>query len=319
MGSYIIRRILLAVIVLLLATIFVFIATHVLPGDPIYMMISSSEASSLTDEELAIIRHKYGLDKTLPEQYFAWLGQVIFHGEFGKSIMLDTPVTQLWGERIPVTLHLGLVAFAIGIPLGVTAGVLCAVRRGTWIDTLVTSLANIGVCIPVFWLAILLIYLFGLELGLLPVYGYTAPWQGLWMSTQQSVMPIFCLAITPIAMNCRLTRSSMLEVIRQDYIRTAWSKGLKERVIIIRHALKNGIIPVITMLGMGVVFIIGGAVFIEQVFAIPGMGRLTVNAMLGHDFPIIQGNIVLFSTVVLLSNLIVDLCYGWLDPRVRYQ
>jgi len=319
MTSYIIRRILLAVIVLLLATIFVFIATHVLPGDPILMIVSSSEASSLSLEELTLIREKYGLDKSLPEQYLAWLGQVFLHGEFGNSILMDTPVTKLWGERLPVSMHLGVVAFIIGIPLGVTAGVICAVRRGTWIDTLVTSLANIGVCIPVFWLAILLMYLFGLKLGLLPVYGYTAPWENFWMSTKQCIMPIFCLAITPVAMNCRLTRSSMLEVIRQDYIRTAWSKGLRERVVIIRHALKNGIIPVITMLGMGVVFIIGGAIFIEQVFAIPGMGRLTVNAMLGHDFPIIQGNIVLFSSIVLLSNLIVDLCYGWLDPRVRYR
>jgi peptide/nickel transport system permease protein len=319
MASYIMRRILLAALVLLIATILVFISTHVLPGDPIYMMVSSSEASSLSPEELAAVRHEFGLDKSLPEQYIVWLGQVFLRGDFGKSIMLSTPVSQLWREKIPVSLHLGVLAFIIGIPIGIFAGVLCAVRRGTWIDTLVTSLANIGVCIPVFWLAILLIYFVGYELHLLPVYGYTAPWEGLWMSTKQSIMPIFCLAITPVAMNCRLTRSSMLEVIRQDYIRTAWSKGLKERVIITRHALKNGIIPVITMLGMGVVFIIGGAVFIEQVFAIPGMGRLTVNAMLGHDYPIIQGNVVLFSSIVLLSNLAVDLCYGWLDPRVRYN
>jgi peptide/nickel transport system permease protein len=319
MGSYIIRRILLAVIVLIIATLLVFITTHVLPGDPVFMMISSSEASSLTPAELAAIRHEYGLDKSLPAQYIAWLGQVVFHRDFGKSILMSTPVSQLWGERIPVSLHLGLVAFAIGVPVGILSGVVCAIRRGTWIDTIVTSLANIGMCIPVFWLAILLIYFIGLELGLLPVYGYTAPWKGFWISTQQSIMPIFCLAIGPIAMNCRLTRSSMLEVIRQDYIRTAWSKGLKERVIVLRHALKNGIIPVITMLGMGVTFIIGGSVLIEQVFAIPGMGRMTTTAMLGHDYPIIQGNVVLFSSIVLLSNLLVDLCYGWLDPRVRYR
>lgn len=309
----------MALIVLLISTLMVFVATHILPGDPIYMMISSSEATSLTPDELASIRHEFGLDKSLPEQYLSWLGKVVFHGDFGSSVMLHTPVRQLWGERIPVSLHLGLVAFIIGVPIGTLAGVLCAVRRGTWIDTLVTTLANVGVCIPVFWLAILLIYFIGLELRLLPVYGYTSPFGAFWQSTKQSIMPIFCLAIGPIAMNCRMTRSSMLEVIRQDYIRTAWSKGLKERVIIARHALKNGIIPVMTMLGMGITGIIGGSVLVEQVFAIPGMGRMTVDAVLGHDYPIIQANVVIFSTIILLSNLMVDLCYGWLDPRVRYQ
>lgn len=319
MSSYIMRRVLLALIVLVIVTLMVFIATHLLPGDPIYMIMSQGEVSTTSPADLEQIRHQYGLDKPILEQYFIWVRGLVLHGDFGVSIVLHTPVMQLWRERMPVSLHLGGVAFIIGVPIGILAGVICAIRRGTWIDTLVTSLANVGVCIPVFWLAILLIYLLGVELHLLPVYGYTAPWNGFWQSTQQSIIPIFCLAITPIAMNCRLTRSSMLEVIRQDYIRTAWSKGLRERVIVLRHALKNGIVPVITLLGMAVTLVIGGSVFIERVFAIPGMGTMTINAVLGHDYIVLQANVVVFSLMVLISNLVVDLCYGWLDPRVRYR
>jgi len=318
MTSYIIRRLFLAVIVLLIVTLLLFLTTHLLPGDPIFMMMTTGEVSQTSPEELARIRHEYGLDKPMIEQYFIWLGGLVLHGDFGTSITMHTPVIQLVSERLPVSLHLGGLAFLIGVPIGILAGVLCAIRRGTWLDTVVTSLANVGICIPVFWLAILLIYFLGLELHLLPVYGYTPPFEDFWKSTRQGIMPIFCLAVAPIAMNCRMTRSSMLEIIRQDYIRTAWSKGLRERVIIIRHTLKNGLIPVISLLGMGVAFIIGGSVFIEQVFAIPGMGRLTINAAFSHDYPVLQGNVFIFASIVLISNLVVDLCYGWLDPRVRY-
>jgi peptide/nickel transport system permease protein len=309
----------MALVVLLIVSLLVFFMTRLLPGDPIYMLVSSSEASSLTTEELAIIKHKYGLDKPLVEQYFVWVQNLALHADLGVSITTDRPVLQLMRERIPVTLHLGGVAFLIGIPIGVVAGVICAVRRGTWVDTVVTSLANIGVCIPVFWLAILLIYFFGYELHLLPVYGYTSPFDGFWKSTQQSLMPIFCLAVIPVATNCRMTRSSMLEVIRQDYIRTAWSKGLRERIIIFKHALKNSLIPIVSLLGVGVAFVIAGSVLVEQVFAIPGMGRLAINSAFSHDYPVLQGIVVFFCVVVLATNLLVDLCYGWIDPRVRYE
>jgi peptide/nickel transport system permease protein len=319
MASYIVRRLFLAVVVLLIVTLLLFITVHLLPGDPIYMLMTSGQASDTSMEELNKIRHEYGLDKPLAVQYVDWLGNVAFHANLGVSLVQHVSVIQLIRERVPVSLYLGGLAFVIGIPIGIIAGVLCAVRRNTALDTVVTSFANIGVCIPSFWLAILLIYAIGLQLHLLPVFGFTSPFSDLGMSIKQVIMPVFCLAIAPIAMNCRLTRSSMLEVIHQDYIRTAWSKGLRERVIILRHALKNGIIPVLTMLGMGIGNIIGGSIFVERVFGISGMGKLTVDAAFAHDYPVLQGAVLLFASIVLASNLIVDLCYGWIDPRVRYE
>jgi peptide/nickel transport system permease protein len=316
--TYVIRRLFLAVIVLILVSLLVFIAVHLLPGDPIYMIISSGQADASTAAEIEAIRHEYGLDRPLFVQYISWFNQVI-HGELGESIIKHMPVKDMIGDRVPVSLYLGGLAFIIGIPLGIGAGIICAVRRGTWLDTIVTSIANIGICIPSFWLAILLIYLIGLQLRLLPVFGFTPIYEDPVMSIKQSIMPIFCLAIAPIASNCRLTRSSLLEVIHQDYIRTAWAKGLQERTVIFRHALKNGILPILTMLGMGVAHIIGGSIFIEQVYGIPGMGRLALDAVNAHDYPVLQANVLIFAVLILVSNLIVDLCYGWLDPRVRYN
>jgi len=316
--AYIIRRIVTSVIVLLIVTMLVFVVVRLLPGDPILMYISQEQLSDATPEYIAGLRAKYGLDQSLPMQYIQWLGNLVLHGDFGTSIVMATPVRTLIEERLPVSFHMGAIAFIIGIPFGIGAGVLCAVRRASWVDTMVTSLANIGVCVPVFWLGILMVYLFSLELKWLPTFGYTSPFEDFWLNTKQIIMPIVCLAIPGIAGNCRLSRSSMLEVMRQDYIRTAWSKGLKERVIVLKHALKNGIAPIITMAGMGVATVIGGSVLIETVFNIPGMGRLSVSGVLTHDYPIIQGNVVIFAILVLASNLIVDLCYGWLDPRIRY-
>jgi peptide/nickel transport system permease protein len=184
---------------------------------------------------------------------------------------------------------------------------------------LFSVLANIGITVPSFWVGILLLYLLSLKLGWLPPFGYTSPFEDFWLSTRQLIMPVFCLALFSIASLTRQTRSSMLEVIRQDYIRTAWSKGLRERVIIIRHALKNALIPVTTQLGLQVGIIIGGAVLIETVFNIPGMGRLMTQAVFGHDYQIVQSGVLIIATVVVLANLFVDISYGWLDPRIRYS
>jgi peptide/nickel transport system permease protein len=318
LGTYVIRRLFLAVIVLIIVSLLLFITVHLLPGDPIYMIMSSGQVDASTAAEVEHIRHQYGLDRPLVVQYVSWLNQVI-HGDLGVSIVKHMSVADMIADRVPVSFYLGGVSFLIGIPLGIGAGILCSIRRGTWLDTIVTSVANIGICIPGFWLAILLVYLLGLELRLLPVFGFTPIYQDPVMSIKQSIMPIFCLAVPPIASNCRLTRSSMLEVIHQDYIRTAWSKGLRERTVIFRHAMKNGILPILTMLGMGVAHIIGGSIFIEQVYGIPGMGRLALDAVNAHDYPVLQANVLIFATLILLSNLIVDLCYGWLDPRVRYN
>jgi peptide/nickel transport system permease protein len=291
---------------------------RLLPGDPIRMLIPQSEQSELTEKQLAVLRHQFGLDKPVIIQYFNWIAG-LFRGDMGVSIQKRSPVAEEIVRRLPITLQLGLTAFIIGIIIGIPAGIICAVRRQKWIDTIVTTLSNIGITVPVFWLGIIMIYFFSLYLKWLPVAGYTSPFTDFWLGTKQLVMPIICLAVFPISSMARQTRSSMLEVMRQDYIRTAWSKGLTERVMIVRHALKNGLIPVITLAGMGLSMIIGGSVIIETVFNIPGIGRLAVSSIINHDYPYVQGIILIVAVFIMLVNLLVDLGYGWLDPRIRYS
>jgi peptide/nickel transport system permease protein len=318
MTTYIIRRLILAAIVLFLVSVFVFLAMRLLPGDPVLMYMSASSVQEITEEQLNLVRHQFGLDKTLPMQYLDWITGV-FRGDLGTSILNRSPVMQEILRRLPITVHLGILAFIIATIFGIPAGVLCAIRRGSWLDNLVTTLANIGITVPVFWLGILLIYMFALYFKWLPVMGYTSPFENFWLSTKQLIMPVFCLAVGPIAGNARQARSSMLEVIRKDYIRTAWSKGLRERAIIMKHALKNGLMPVVTLSGMGVGTILGGAVLIEQVFNIPGMGRLAVTSVMNQDYPYVQAIALIMAISIVFSNLLVDISYGWLDPRVHYD
>ncbi len=318
MTTYIIRRLIMAVIVLLLVVTFVFFAMRLLPGDPIRMLVTQSQQTQFSEEQVEALRRLNGLDKSLAVQYFEWLSDVV-RGDLGRSIMSHAPVIDQITHRVPVTLYLGVLSFIISIILGVPAGIISAIRRGTWIDTVVTTLANLGITVPTFWLGVILMYFFALHLGWLPVMGYTSPFKDFWMSTKQVIMPVICLAIFPIAGNARQTRSAMLEVMHQDYIRTAWAKGLKERSIIIKHALKNGMIPVVTLIGTAVGQILGGAVLIEQVFAIPGMGRLALSSVINQDYPYVQAVILIIATTTLMANLAVDLAYGWLDPRIRYE
>jgi len=318
MTTYIIRRLILAVIVLFLVSVFVFLAMRLLPGDPVLMYMSASSVQEITEEQLDEVRREFGLDKTLPMQYLDWITGVL-HGDLGTSILNRSPVTQEILRRLPITLHLGVLAFIIAAIIGIPAGVLCAIRRGGWLDNFVTTLANIGITVPVFWLGIILIYVFALYFRWLPVMGYTSPFENFWLSTKQIIMPVFCLAVGPLAGNARQARSSMLEVIHKDYIRTAWSKGLRERAIIIKHALKNGLMPVVTLSGIGVGTILGGAVLIEQVFNIPGMGRLAVTSVMNQDYPYVQAIALIMAASIVFSNLLVDISYGWLDPRVHYD
>jgi peptide/nickel transport system permease protein len=291
---------------------------RLLPGDPVLMYVSASSIQEVTEEQLNEVRHQFGLDKTLPQQYFDWIISSL-HGDLGTSILNRSPVMQEILRRLPITIHLGILAFIVATIVGIPAGVLCAIRRGGWVDTFVTTLANIGITVPVFWLGILLIYLFALYFKWLPVMGYTSPFENFWLSTKQLIMPVFCLAIGPIAGNARQARSSMLEVIHRDYIRTAWSKGLSERTIIMKHALKNGLMPVVTLSGMSVGTILGGSVLIEQVFNIPGMGRLAVTSVMNQDYPYVQAITLIMAISIVLSNLLVDISYIWLDPRVHYE
>lgn len=319
MYAYIIRRLLQAIIVLILITFIVFLLMRLLPGDPILIYISQDDflAASASPEQIEALRHKFGLDKPLSVQYFDWIFGVL-RGDLGTSILRGTKVSWEIRRSLPITLHLTIFALIISVVIGIPFGIIAAVRRGTWIDTVATTLANVGITAPVFWLGILLIYLFSLYLEWLPVYGYTSPFKDFWLNTKEIIMPVFCIAIFPMAGVARQTRSAMLEVIRQDYIRTAWSKGLKERTIIFRHAMKNGLTPVVTMLGMMVRHAFGGQVLVETVFNIPGMSHLAVDSVLTQDYAMVQGIILLMAVTVTLANLVVDISYGWLDPRVRY-
>jgi len=319
MTTYIIRRLIQSLFVLILVTLIVFFVMRLLPGDPLLLYMSqSAELETMPLEMLDKLRHEFGLDKPVMVQYIVWLSDIL-KGDFGTSIFYHEKVGKLMLERFPVTLHLGLLAWLTSATLGIIAGLLAAVRRGKWVDKVVTPLTYIGVTIPVFWLGILLIYAFGLKLSWLPISGYTSPLDDFWLSTRQVVMPVICLAVFGLAANARQMRSSMLDVIQQDYIRTAWSKGLRERIIVIRHALKNSLIPVITLMGISISIIFGGSVLVETVFAIPGVGRLLVSSIFGQDYVVVQAISFVVALVVQMSNLIVDISYGFLDPRIRYS
>ncbi len=317
MGSYIIRRLLQSLIVVLLVTIMVFLLVRLLPGDPILVYVSRDElAGGVAQETIDALRHEYGLDRSLPVQYVTWIWKVL-HLDLGDSIFLNNTVSNELARAVPKTLLIGFLGLFLAIIMAIPAGVLAAIRRGTWIDTGVTLFANVGVTIPIFWLGIMLIEIFALWLGWLPVQGYTSPLKDFGEGISKIILPVLCLAFFPLCALTRQTRSGMLEIIRQDYIRTAWSKGLREATIIRRHALKNTLLPVVTVIGMMARVTIGGQVLIESVFNIPGMGRLAVEGLQNQDFAVVQGVVLTTAVIVTTINLIVDLSYGWLDPRIR--
>jgi peptide/nickel transport system permease protein len=312
--TFIIRRVLITVLVVIIVSFLAFCLVQVMPGDPAATMLGLDARP----EQIQELRHELWLDRPFFVQYFHWAGNVL-HGDLGVSLMYKDPIKDIFAQRLPITLYLSAWALLISTFLGIFLGIVCAIRRGSALDQLVSVGSNIGIAIPVFWLGILGIYYFGLKLGWLPLQGWTSPGDDFIKSSKQALMPIILLAIPSISVLSRQTRSSMLEVVRQDYIRTAYAKGLKERVIIFRHALKNALIPVITLLGLQVRVLVGGSVLVESVFNIPGMGRLLVNGAFNKDFLVVQAGVLLMGTIVCLANLLVDISYGWLDPRVKFQ
>jgi peptide/nickel transport system permease protein len=273
--------------------------------------------TNATREQIDALRKELWLDRPFLVQYGHWFSNAL-RGDLGISVIYREPITEIFAVRLPITLYLSLLAFVLSTLLGISSGIICATRRGGMLDQLVSVCANVGIAIPVFWLGILCIYQFGLKMGWLPVYGWTSPFDDFVQSSKQVIMPVIMLAIPGISVLARQSRSSMLEVIRQDYIRTALSKGLKDRVVVLRHALKNALIPVVTLMGLHVRILVGGSVLVETVFSIPGMGRLMVAGALNKDFLVVQGGVLLIGAIVSLANLLVDISYGWLDPRVRY-
>jgi peptide/nickel transport system permease protein len=312
--GYIIRRFIQTIIVLLIVTFISFLLLHLTPGDPAAAMLGT-EASL---EQIQALQKELWLDRPFIVQYGHWLFNV-FHGDFGKSIMFRDPAIDVFAERLPITLYLSVLALILSTFFGIAAGIICAIRRGSILDQLVSLFANLGYSTASFFLGYIGILIFGFKLGWLPIAGYTSPFDNLWISIKQIIMPVIVLATPGIAVMARQTRSSMLEVIHQDYIRTAFSKGLMEKVIVMRHALKNALIPVVTLLGLQIRILVGGSVVIETVFNIPGLGLLLVQGAVNKDFIIIQGGVLLIGTIVCMANLLVDISYGWLNPRYQYE
>lgn len=314
MATFVVRRLILGIFVIVIVSVVVFLFIQIVPGDPLVAMLGQQA----TREQLEELRKELWLDRPIIVQYGHWLSNAV-RGDLGHSITLHDDVATLIAARLPISLHLAVLAFIIGNILGIVAGIICAIRRGGIIDSVVTLLANLGIAVPIFWLGMLGIYYFSLKLGWLPVQGYTSPFTDFWRSTKQVILPVLCLSIPAIAVLARQTRSSMLEVVRQDYIRTARAKGLRERLIVSKHALKNALIPIVTLMGLNVSVLIGGQVLIETVFNIPGMGRLIGEGAINKDIILVQGCALLIAMIVVLVNLSVDLAYGWLDPRIRYD
>jgi len=299
--------------VLLVVAVLVFALLRLAPGDPAAIMAGDAA----TAEQIASIRAGLGLDKPIVVQFGIWLGKVL-SGDLGESFYFRIKVAKLIGQRLEPTLALATLTILIAVLLSVPLGVLAAWRQGGWLDRALMGFSVLGFSIPVFVLAYLLIWLFSLELGWLPVQGYARVADGFGTFLRHLVLPATTLSVIYIALIARVTRASVLEALGEDYIRTARAKGLSELRVLVRHALANAAVPIATIIGIGIAILIGGVVVTESVYAIPGLGRLTVDAVLARDFPTIQGVILFFSVVYVMVNLLIDLSYVLLDPRIRY-
>ncbi len=313
MYAFIARRLLATIPVLGVVAVFVFLLLRLTPGDP--AAILAGDAAST--DQIERIRASLGLERSIPVQFGIWIGNVL-QGDLGESFYFKIQVAELIAQRLEPTLALAtltiLIAVAVSIPLGVAA----AWRFGGWFDRMLMGFSVLGFSIPVFVLAYILIYVVSLKLGWLPVQGYSRLADGFWPFLRHLILPAITLSVIYIALIARVTRASVLEALGEDYIRTARAKGLSELRVLVRHALANSAVPIATVIGLGVALLIGGVVVTESVYAIPGLGRLTVDAVLARDFPTVQGVILFFSVVYVLINLLVDLSYVFFDPRIRY-
>jgi peptide/nickel transport system permease protein len=296
-----------------IVAICVFLLLHLSPGDPAAVIAGDNA----TPANIEMIRKRLGLDEPLWKQFLLWVGQIL-RGDLGQSMFWNTPVLDLVGQRYEPTLSLALTTLIVAISVAVTLGVLAAWRVATFVDRAVMGFAVLGFSVPVFVVGYLLIYVFAIQLKWLPVQGYTPISEGLVPWLRNLILPSIALGLAYVALIARITRATMLDVLAEDYIRTARAKGVETRTMLLRHALKNAAVPIVTVIGIGVALLIGGVVITETVFNIPGIGRLVVDAIARRDYPIIQGVIVLFSGIYVIVNLAVDLSYTFFDPRIRY-
>ncbi|MCG8355342.1 MAG: ABC transporter permease [Kiloniellales bacterium] len=313
MLAFIVRRLLATIPVMGVVALVVFLMLHLSPGDPA-TVIAGDYASP---QDIERIRAKLGLDQPFHIQFGTWLWGLL-QGDLGVSIFSDFPVTKLIGQRLEPTLMLALTTLIIAIGVAVPMGVIAAWKAGTWIDRAIMVFAVVGFSVPVFVLGYILIFGFAIELKLFPVQGYKSITEGIGPFLHNIILPSVTLSVIYVALIARITRASVIEVLEEDYIRTARAKGQSEGMVLIAHALRNAAVPIVTIIGIGVALLIGGVVVTESVFNIPGLGRLVVDAILKRDYPIIQGLMLLFSFVYILINLAIDILYTFLDPRIRY-
>jgi peptide/nickel transport system permease protein len=313
MLGYVARRLLATVPVMTVVALLVFAMLRLTPGDPAAIIAGAAA----TSQDIVDIRQKLGLDRPIVSQFFIWISHLL-RGDFGESFFYKKQVAELVADRVGPTLALATMTMVLSIAVSVPLGVIAAYRQGTWIDRVIMGFSVLGFSVPVFVIGYALIYVFAIELNWLPVQGYQPLSEGFGRFVQRLILPSLTLSVIYIALIARITRTSVLEVLDEDYIRTARAKGLSDRAVLMRHALRNAAVPIVTVIGLGVALLIGGAVVTESVFSIPGLGRLTVDAVLARDYPTVQAVIMLFSVVYVLINLLIDVLYPLLDPRIRY-
>lgn len=316
MRRYLVNRLLQAIPVLFILSVVIFGLVRILPDDPIYAMLGE-DAGGFTPEQRAALEQELGLDRALPVQYFNWITGFM-RGDWGVSFQNKRPVTQEIMSRLPYTLELAFGAFLLAVTVGVSAGVVAALKRNSILDMIATSGAMFGIAVPPFWFALIMILVFGVTLDLVPVYGAELVWEEPLKGLHHLILPSIALGLAQAATLMRQTRSSMLEVMGEDYIRTARAKGMRERRVIWSDALRNSLLPVVTILGIRLGRVIGGTVIIEVMFSWPGLGRLAVFSLQKADYPVIQAIVVLSGVFIIFANLLTDITYAYLDPRIRY-
>ncbi len=321
MRVYLTKRVLLFFPTLLLVTLAVFVILRVVPGDPAVLLLAGTDADAeeqYTQEQLDEMRKKLGTDRPIYVQYAEWVWNML-KLDFGESYFFKTPVYDDIAERVPVTIELGLLSVILASVVAVPLGVYSAIKQDTIGDYITRVITITGIALPNFWVAIMIIFFLVLAFGYFPPLGYASVWDDPWSNLQQMIFPAIALGTSNMAFIARITRSAMLEVLHDDYIRTARAKGLSERIVIFRHALKNALLPVVTVFGYEFGRLISGTVIIEVIFLVPGMGRLLVTSIFNRDFPMIQAVVLLIAVIVLILNVIMDLIYAWLNPRIRYS
>ena len=317
MTAYIIRRLLLIIPTVFIVSIIIFFVVRLIPGDIIDVMMSEMGESASPNARANLV-HALGLDVPIHIQYGHWVGNLIMHGSLGVSLRGDVPVTELIVDRLPVTLELGILTLVVALLISFPIGIYSGIRQDNWGDYVARSFAILCIALPPFWIGVMVMVFPSIWWSWAPSLAYVPFPQNPIGNLAQFIIPAVILGMAFCGVNMRMIRTMMLEVLRQDYIRTAWAKGLRERVVVVRHALKNALIPVITIIGLQMPVMIGGAVIIEQIFCLPGIGRLTIESATQRDYPVLVGIVLVFSVAVLIINLIVDLTYGFMDPRVRY-